>query len=90
LRRTLTENAGIVRLDDVLDQIKLAVPLNLEEEMYLKDGNMANGWGTGRSFAQLLKFFMDERRGGTLQGRPMLMRMRLASSMMGDHFPQPG
>jgi hypothetical protein len=73
-----------------LDQIKLVVPLNLEEELYLMDGDMANGWGTEKSFAQVLKFFMDERRGGTLQGRSMLMKMNTSSSMLGDNFLQPG
>jgi hypothetical protein len=73
-----------------LDQIKLAVTLNLEEELYLMDGDMANGWGREKSFAQVLKFFMHERRGGTLQGWPMLMRMRLSSSMLGDTYPLPG
>jgi hypothetical protein len=90
LRRTLTENASIVHLDNVLDQIKLAVPLNPEEELYLMNGDMANGWGTEKLFPQILKFFMDKRRGGTLQGQPMLMRMRLSSSMLGDTYPQPG
>jgi hypothetical protein len=70
--------------------VKLAVTLNREEELYLMDGDVANGWGTERSFAQVLKFFMDERRGGTLQGRPMLMRMRLSSNMLGDTYPMPG
>jgi hypothetical protein len=73
-----------------LDQIKLAVTLNREEELYLMDGDVANGWGTEKSFAQVLKFFMDERRGGTLQGRLMLMRMRLSSNMLGDTYPMPG
>jgi hypothetical protein len=73
-----------------LDQIKLAVTLNREEELYLMDGDVANGWGTESSFAQVLKFFMDERRGGTVQGRPMLMRMRLSSNMLGDTYPMPG
>jgi hypothetical protein len=54
------------------------------------DGDVANGWGTDRSFAQVLKFFMDERRGGTLQGQPMLMKMRLSSNMLGDTYPVPG
>jgi hypothetical protein len=54
------------------------------------DGDVANGWGTKRSFAQVLKFFMDERSGGTLQGRPMLMRMRMSSNLLGDTYPMPG